>query len=112
MHRRGKLSTAHPGDYLEKVASDPGLRGRPVELPEDAIPVPPTDLLHRSRRVCVCPELRENRGQGNDLALIREILHAIDPKTHEKLRRFKELTRPGMSGDMIPWKDLSHGTSQ
>lgn len=24
----------------------------------------------------------------------------------------KALTRPGMSGDRIPWKDLSHGTSQ
>ena len=22
------------------------------------------------------------------------------------------VTRPGMSGDKIPWKDLSHGTSQ
>ena len=22
------------------------------------------------------------------------------------------MTRPGVSGDMIPWKDLSHGTSQ
>ncbi|QCQ16480.1 hypothetical protein [Microbacterium sp. RG1] len=25
---------------------------------------------------------------------------------------FNRLTRPGMSGDRIPWKDLSHGTSQ
>lgn len=26
--------------------------------------------------------------------------------------KIKAVTRPGVSGDRIPWKDLSHGTSQ
>jgi hypothetical protein len=61
-------------------------------------------------------------------------LRHIDIRTGEPIRRYEHdkpgamihvdvkklgnipdgggLTRPGVSGDRIPWKDLSHGTSQ
>lgn len=32
------------------------------------------------------------------------------PRDTAAYTSLRDLTRPGMSGDMIPWKDLSHGT--
>src|SRR5437588_7846513 len=77
-HRRGLSLAGEPSRYLDDVLGETRFDRGTIKLSEDAAPIPSRQL---ALVLCVLPlfaDLCEDRGKGNNLGLIWQIVCTID----------------------------------